>query len=309
MRTYRVAPVLLVPLLLGASPVPEPSLCLAVEGLSPVVETAKRKFIVFGELHGTAQAPAVFGAVACHLAKKRRHLLIAIELSSTDNDGLQTAWSGPRKAFADRLLAAMPEWNNRTDGVTSRAMLAMLQDLHRLKAEGAKIDIVAFNGARDEAQRARWAELKGQGPHEAAQAENIRSAAGRGAYDHVLVLDGNFHAREVTARSPADEFEPMAMRLGPREEVLTFNVAYGAGTSWTCQAKGPPGKPVTPADIECTSYPTRGNAGADGPLRIGLGIPPGVGAKDEWAPYDGYFWTGAISASPPVATDPDKESQ
>lgn len=308
MRTYRIAPILLVPLL-GASPVPKPPLCPPIEGLSSVVETAKGKFIVFGELHGTAQSPELFGTVACHLAKKYKQLLVAIELSSTDNDGLQVAWSGPHAGFAERLLVAMPEWNDRTDGVTSRAMLAMLQDLHRLKAEGARIDIVAFNGARDEAQRMRWKHLKGQGPHEAAQAENIRSAAGRGTYDHVLVLVGNFHAREVTVRSRTDEFEPMAMRLGSREDVLTLNMAYGAGTSWTCQAKGQPGKPITPADIECTAYSTRGNADADGPPRIGLGVPPGAGMKDEWALYDGYFWTGAISASPPVTAEPGKEPQ
>lgn len=305
MTKYRLALVWLAPWLLAAAPAP--AACHAPPGLSDIIDAAKRKFIVFGELHGTAQSPEMFRAAACYLAGKGERLLIAVELSSAADDRLQAVWSGPHTGFAERLITAMPEWKIRQDGVTSSAMLAMLQSLHRLKTDGAKIDVVAFNGARDAAQEKRWEALKAQGPHEAAQAENIRTAADARAYDHVLVLVGGFHARKAVARMGADEFEPMAMRLAPEAEVLALNMAYGAGTSWNCQVRGKPGKPVTSADIECAAHATRGNAEIAGSPRFGLGAPPGQEARGEWAGYDGHFWTGAVSASPPVVNEPGKE--
>src|SRR3546814_20260999 len=94
-------------------------------------------------------------------------------------------------------------------------MFALLVRLHGLKEAGVAVDVAAFNGMRDDAQRARLAGLPGQGPHEAAQAENIRDAAAAGDYDRLLILVGSFHARKSTGGAGDDRFEHMAMSSAP----------------------------------------------------------------------------------------------
>lgn len=256
------------------------------------------RYVVFGEIHGTEQAPAFVGDVACALAFRGERLLVAIEQEAKGNALLQQAWSEPDDRFAAALARVWPA--GRNDGVGSRAMFDLLLRLHRLRAGGRAIDVVAFNGARDPAQAARFAGLPGQGPHEAEQAENIRTAdAGR--YDHVLVLTGNLHARKQPVTRGGARFEPMAMRLAPAAAVTTLDMADAGGTMWNCLlrpgANMPAGKAIAPDAIECGAHPSRGSPDLRRGAFIGLGAAPG---RDADPAFDGFFWVGSITASAPA---------
>lgn len=270
------------------------------------VTASKPRYVIFGETHGTEQSPAMIERTACALARRGERILIAVELSSTENDGLQAAWASPAQGFAERLVSAMPGWKGRGDGVASRAMLAMLVDLHALKSRGARIDVVAFNGARGPEQAARFKDLPGQGPHEAAQAENIRQAADSAPHDRVLVLVGSLHARKRPAESRGVTFEPMAMRLAAPGQIVSLRMVSGAGTMWNCLLK--PGghyslsKQIVSDDIDCGSHPAGKTAAIHGPPQVALGAPAGGEADPA---YDGYYWLGPITGSPP-AVAPDK---
>lgn len=276
--------------------------CEMPSGWDQVVER-KPRFIVFGELHGTREAPAFVGNVACALATRGERLLIAVEHSSMYDAAFQSAWDLPHAQFAAAIRDA--GWAGREDGVGSEAMMDLVTGLHSLKEEGMSIHIVAFNGARDEAQREKFSHLPGQGPHEAAQAENIRMAAEAKPYDHVLVLVGNIHARKLPVERGGSFFEPMVMHLGPRETIVTLDMKTSGGTSWACILK--PG--VTPEDgeplpadaIECGSQPWRGIADIQQAPFVSLTAFPGI-EKDE--NFDGFFWLGAVSASPPAVPRP-----
>ena len=98
------------------------------------------RYIVFGEVHGTREAPAFVGDVACGLAFDGERLLVAIEQDSSRNAALQIAWQQPDERFAAALRRT--GWVERNDGVGSEAMFAMLLRLHRLWAGGRQIDIV-----------------------------------------------------------------------------------------------------------------------------------------------------------------------
>lgn len=180
-------------------------------------------------------------------------------------------------------------------------MFDLVVGLHRLRAGGKRIDVVLFSGAKDEAQRARYAGLPSQGPHEAAQAENIRTAAQAKRYDHVLVLTGSVHARKspVERRGPA--FLPMAMQLAPANETTSFRLLNGAGTSWDCQLKPgttfKPGSPVPNDAMDCDNHPTRGEVALNGPPFAALGMPTGYTAEGA---YDGYVWLGPVTGSAPA---------
>lgn len=114
-------------------------------------------------------------------------------------------------------------------------MFEMLSGLYRLRSEGYAIGIVAFNGVREEVQRARFADLPSQGAHEAAQAENIGSAARAGSYDKVLTLLGNLQALMGPPNFGSGRFDPMAKRLEAYRSVLSFSMKYTVGTNWSCR--------------------------------------------------------------------------
>jgi len=257
---------------------------------------------VFGEVHGTRESPAFVGRLACSLAARGERILIGVELQATDNPALQRAWRLRDSQFAPTLRRI--GWKGRTDGVGSEAMFHLLQRLHGLQSSGRNIDVVAFNGFADEAQSDRLRHLPGQGPHEAAQAENIRNAAGAGRYDHVLVLVGNLHARKTPVEDRGTVFEPMAMHLGSAAEVTTLNMRLSQGSMWNClvkpNAKLERGKPIPPGAIDCGNHQTHDAAIDIGPKPLmSLRHFPGEPRDPN---YDGFYWLGRVSGSPPAAS-------
>ncbi len=275
--------------------------CTAPEGWDEVV-ALDPDFVVFGELHGTTEAPALIARIICAEAMKSRRVLLAVEHSSWQNAAWQEAWALPHAAFRQ----ALPDlgWRGHDDGVASAAMLALVTGAHALKEKGAAIDIVAFNGTRDDAQRARFADLPSQGPHEAAQAENIAEAAARKNYDRVIVLVGNLHAEIAPLSIGGPEFDPMAARLRGYGSVLSLGMRHAGGESWSCQfapgTKLTPGQEVTNDMIICGAS----RAGAEGSTErpphiphITVGKPADPQLERR---FDGTFWLGPISASPPA---------
>lgn len=256
------------------------------------------KFVVFGEIHGSVQSPAFIGDVACGLLAQGKRILVGIEFQATLDDQLQAAWQLPDAEFRKQLPAI--GWAGRTDGVASRAMFELLLRLHSLKEKGAAIDIVAFNGTRDLAQQARFEKLPRQGPHEAAQADNIANAAKKAAYDVVLVLVGDFHARRRMVGEGPDQFEPMALRLAPSGRLVSLRLRHAGGTSWNCQLKPGVqlrlGAPIAADAIACGAYPVSGSADLHHVPFLQLGVDP---ADATSAGFDGFFWVGPITASPP----------
>lgn len=297
---------LLAPLLLGASPPlrhpREGGKCTLPQGWSAVA-ARRTRYIVFGEVHGTRESPAFVGTIACALAARGERLLVAVEHQATDNAALQAAWRLPTAGFPAALRRT--GWAGRQDGVASEAMFAMLTRLHALKSRGRRIDVVAFNGIRDELQGMRFRDLPGQGPHEAAQAENIRAAAEGRPYDHILVLVGNLHARKQPVEGRGAVYEPMAMRLAPAAAVTSLNMAHAGGSMWNCLMKpgiaAEPGKPLPPGALDCASHAVHGLLDLRRSPFIGLGPPPGLSADGA---YDGFFWLGEVSASPPAIPSP-----
>lgn len=278
------------------------STCAVPPGWSAVA-ARKTRFVIFGETHGTRESPAFVAATACGLAAKGERVLVAVEHNANHNDLLQAAWALPAAQFATELRRT--GWEGRKDGVGSQAMFELLVRLHQLKDRGRRIDIVAFNGARDDEQRERFKHLPGQGPHEAAQAENIRRAAEARRYDHVLVLVGNLHARKQPVTRGKVSFEPMAMRLAPAAAITSLIMAGAGGTSWNCRlkpgAKLQPGQPLPPDSMDCGSHAVRAHADLGRPPFVGLGALPG---SENDPAYDGFYWLGPVSGSPPAVPGP-----
>lgn len=277
-----------------------PSLgCEVPEGWAEV-GALEPKYVVFGELHGTREGPGFVSETLCRLAEQGERLLLAVEHSASENDKLQAVWLLSTEEFKRALPST--GWVGRKDGVASEAMFELMARAHELKELGFPIDVVAFNGGRDAAQRAKWAHLPSQGPHEAAQAENIYTAGSAEAYDRVLVLVGNYHARKQPIDIGAGEFEPMAMRLAKLDKTVSLNMRYADGFAWNCllrpEAEVEPGMPIPEEAIDCNNHPTSGYPDLKRSPFIQLDPVPSDRTSSD---YDGFFWVGAISGSQPIA--------
>lgn len=266
---------------------------------SEQVAALKPAYVVFGELHGTAEAPKFFGDVAASLVRQGKRILVAVELNASGNQDLQAAWIRQDGELSKTL--DMSEWVQRRDGVTSKAMLDMLSGLQRLNAATGKVSIVAFNGYRDEAQRKRLEPLGRQAGHEAAQAENIAAATHMSAAEVTLVLVGNLHARKKPVERRGQSYDPMAMYLNRSGPLVALNMVYSGGTAWNCQMKAD-AKPasmmqITDDMVECANHPVAGMAGKTSEPYMAIGSTSDI---DFGGLYDGYYWLGAISGSGPA---------
>lgn len=272
--------------------------CTLPEGWASI-DQRNPDFVIFGEIHGTRQSPAFVGRVACSLAASGKKLLIGVEFDAGVDSRFQAAWALPHSQFADALGAA--GWSGRRDGVASKAMFQLLVDLHALKAAGAEIGIAAFNGEKDDEQRRRFAKLPGQGPHEAAQAENIVTAFHASKYDMALILVGGLHARKRAVEAVGVMFEPMAMRLVDAGAVISLRMKSAGGAAWNCGLKAgykpEPGKPIRDDAIDCADHQVLPDPDFRGGPHVSLAPDAKQGVSSD---YDGYFWVGEVSGSPPA---------
>ena len=261
--------------------------CAEPEGWSAIAARAP-DFVVFGELHGTHEAPRFLGSLACSLARDGKRVLIAIEFHVEDNEALQRAWATDRAKFETFLLEA-GSWG-RQDGVASEAMYSMLDALHRLRTLGYPIEIAAFNGAANPEQRAKFAHLPGQGPHEALQAENIASFARAGNFDHVLILVGNLHAQKNSSMLGGAVGDPMAKRLEHYGKVISLDIKHGGGFAWGCRRS-------SPQELECSQFAVGKTSDLTRAPFISLN--DDINSESAKANYDGFYWLGPITSSPP----------
>ncbi|MEM9837745.1 MAG: hypothetical protein AAF830_01180 [Pseudomonadota bacterium] len=280
-------------LFLAASVAP----CAPPPGWTDAASQALGGALIFGETHGTKEAPAVFAEVVCAAEAVAGPVLVALEISHDEEPALLEAWAAPPERFEAELENALAMWRLPTqDGRSSAAMLAMFKRLHALKQEGRDIDLVAFN--RGSSQRDLFLDRPAQEPHESVQAMNIAEASAKRPYAMTLVLVGNIHARKAPMGEGANAWRPMAMILSVSMPVVSLNKSSPAGTSWSCGLKPgatyTPGKPISNDDIQCGPMDSSGS-GREGPARIEL--------SDEQAGYDGFFHLESKTASPPAFAD------
>jgi hypothetical protein len=253
-------------------------ICLPPAGLISATSNENLKYLVFGEVHGSIEAPALFAESVCALVTSGKRVLVGLEFPEADAGTFQQflrSAGGPEDV---KNLLSGSSWSQGAsqfpDGRTSQAMLDLVQRLRALRASGHELSIASF---------VRSVETQGesQTPYDKGLASSLIETESRGTYDLVMVLVGNVHASKAVV-SFGTPFEPMAMHL-PQSEALTLNMVSEGGTAWNCRP-------------ECGAHPMRASA-TDEVEGIVLGKELALG-------YDGVFNVGTTSASLPVAEAP-----
>lgn len=247
--------------------------CNAPPGVDELV-ASPAPVIAFGEMHGTAEAPAAVAAIACELA---RHgpVTVALELPTSSQPALDAFLVAETSEAAQAALAGTTFADNAfADGRTSVAMMDLLEALRRLRAEDASIAIRAIQpGAHPRRNLSQaWYELQ--------MANEIALALGAQPDGRVILLTGNIHARKAPIPRLPQIGLPAVAHL-PAADVLSFRIGSQGGAAWNCQP-------------ECGPHPSR--AVEDAELR-GFRLEP-----DADGAFDGVLFLGPTTASPPAAS-------
>jgi hypothetical protein len=253
--------------------------CTALDAVPPSVIYAP--FLVFGEVHGTREVPAFVTAYLCAAAKAQRRITLALEYPASEQHALDAFMASGSKAQDAARLAGTAFWSrDRQDGRTSAAMLRMIDSIRTLRASGADIKVVAIDGDGAPAGR------------DALMAGKLRTELDNGADRQLLVLIGGLHA----VRTKGNRFNPhyeSAVYLLADKRPLALTVGTSGGTAWVC--RGP-----TPASCAATNWDINRVAPAPG-TAFSL-VPPS-------AQFDGVFFVGATTASPPVQEQEQEQEQ
>ncbi len=257
----------------------EPAQACREEGALPKEWLEPGSFVVFGEIHGSRELPAIFAEAVCAAASAGRAVEVGLEQPRGSQARIDTFLASPGATADVAKLLDAPFWlRDYQDGRSSQAQVELLERLRGLRASGLPIHVFPFDidpGA-DATER------------EKAMAESLAAQARAHPQALTMVLVGEVHAW-TTAGAPWDpDFVPMGLyleRAGIR--VRSLGRATPAGTAWIC---------------------TGGAATDCGPRQTGatLSLPSGRAAGIERLPerstrgYDGLYGTPSLTASPPA---------
>ncbi len=183
------------------------------------------RYVVVGEIHGTAEAPAAFAQLAC-AAAQRGPVIVAVELSQMSQPQLDDFIEAPDAYSAEEILRGSELWSlARADGRTSVAMAEMLESIRLLKTSGADISLLAFQPSQTTPMgfSANYYELE--------MAALLAKGAKARPDARMLVLIGNLHGSKT--RIESFDLTPAVAHL-PQNEVTNLFVAEQGGDSWNC---------------------------------------------------------------------------
>ena len=229
---------LLTPFLAGCTPITgaplargstRPSICAhaSLPGAETLWSSRKTRWIVVGELHGTAETPAAFGELVClaAVARPKRRIIVAIEHPQSDQAEYDRYLNSAGAPTDRSALLQTSAWRSEfKDGRTSEAFLALIDTL-RLLRQARLIDGVVLFQPSGKA-------LTGPEEREVAMARNLE-AASLDSKTLTLVLVGNVHAMRSRFVRPTFSYLPAAGHL-PAEATITLDVRSNGGAAWNC---------------------------------------------------------------------------
>lgn len=230
-------------------------------------ELVPARLVLFGELHGTREAPQFVADYICTLIGFSRSVVLALEIHRKEQETIDEFVGSDGSAAAEQKLLQSGHWQI-SDGRSSRAMLELLHFMRTVRERGFDVKVIAFDD---------WPKDRNR---DAAQAEGIRAIYNANPEKQVVVLIGNYHAK----RSGRQDQKPAAAYFHD-VSFYTLNIRHPKGTMWTCSARN-----------ECGARNVMGLPSITSPTRrIELGT-------SMFAPgFDGQYFVSEINASPPAS--------
>jgi hypothetical protein len=179
------------------------------------------KLLLFGEMHGSVEAPGLISELACALSGTQE-IAVGLEMPTQDQP-LIDAYLKSRGTKADvAALTSSDFWQKGRDGRSSQAMLELVEDIRALRADGKTVDLFVFDdqpGTNLE--------------RNVAIANGIRRYRVAHPSVQIIALMGNIHAMRSEIHIDGRILTPSGSLLGDLNPV-SISIAYPAGTIWAC---------------------------------------------------------------------------
>ena len=177
--------------------------------------------LLFGEMHGSAEAPKLISDIACSLSESE-NVAVGLEISSKDQPLIDN-YLKSRGTKADiKALTSSDFWQKGRDGRSSAAMLRLIEDIRTLNNEGRAIVLFVFDDQPD-------TKLE----RNVAIANGIRRFYSAHATTRIIALMGNIHAMQVKITTSSGPLVPTGYLLSDLNPVSIL-ITYPAGTTWAC---------------------------------------------------------------------------
>lgn len=240
----------------------------ACEPLQGFDATRSAQVVVFGDMHGTVQSPAIFAQAACLFERQLdgQRGIIGLELPESfnayfDRIGVESAEKVWSRARSDVF------WDEFRDGRHSAAMWELTHGLIDLSAR-------SHGSLRLRAIARQPIDVDGA-------ALLVSSMKSFGA-SRALILIGNAHARMF--RMQGQNSEPFARHVADAGlSVLSLNVQAGGGKAWWCAP-------------ECGVHPFFATPEKGGVKVVLL-------ADTKAQPWHGYYYVPEMTLSHPVGVE------
>jgi hypothetical protein len=233
--------------------------------------------VLLGELHGTRQVPHFVAQSACQVVTQGIPVTVGVEVPDGNQARLETFLASEGREEDWAKLMESPFWRSPyPDGRNSEAVAYLIEALRKLRAQGMDVRLFAYDHPPLEGEE-----------REEAMARRVLEVAAASPKRALLVVSGNLHPRQVQGLPWDGDYRPMGLRVArERRDVYSLDMAYQSGTAWIC-AMGPEQK------LDCGVKPAKGQ---DHGERYFVQLFDGRNAQG----YQGIFYVGAVSASPPA---------
>ena len=258
--------------------------CSTIGGLDYLLR--ERTVLLLGEIHGTVESPQFVADLLCNAVASGRSAAIALQLPEFES-GVITRYLDSDGSRDDRrqLLADAQELTRYLDGRFSESMVALLESIRALRAQGGEVELRLFVPPNvDSVTRQNLTAV--ERPMAVAVWEAIEELDA----DLFIALTGLAHNRMIPGLETDPDYKPMGFRLSqwnPEWRLLSLALSHSGGTAWMC---------TTQHENDCLAVPITGG---------GWGEPNSIYIYGEVAEtsYDGFYYVGSISHSPPARTN------
>lgn len=186
-----------------------------------VVGAPDAPLLLFGEMHGSQESPALIHGLACDVSARQK-VAVGLEIPS-GNQPLFDAYMASAGSVDDaRKLISSEFWQQSRDGRSSVAMLKLIEGLRALKQAGRPVSLFAFDEQTSVDEK-----------RDVAIANGVRRFHDAHPDVRIIALMGSAHAMQASMQFGDQTWTPSGRLLADLHP-LSVLIAYPAGTTWAC---------------------------------------------------------------------------
>ena len=252
------------------------------------ITNIKPKVVIVGEVHGTKEIPEFVGELACSFLQSGKKLILGLEIPSDTQETINV-YMNSKGTPLDKKKLIESEFGAGNDGRRSQAILALVENLRKLRAAGGQVAVMGFDISmknhlppklypEEEPDYALW-----KMERDKTMARIIESRSRIYPEHIILALTGAVHAYKKKGAPWDANSDAMAYVLSKQAPTYIIGVSASGGNAWFCPTLDAHG------NLQCGSYPTS--------VRLNLKYRLENGAFDV---IDSWVKLEETTASPPL---------